>query len=214
MSDTIWVAIIGALGLVIAAGVTAYFTHLANTKKLVSGKVSEKQGSISVPSDDDKIIKDERKNKNIIAPTSKKGVFVSNVVIEAETRAVIYLENNSGYDYRDVFVEIIDGDGVLDPRHSQPQLPARVNLYSKDGKMVLENTVWYNRSIMLMTVASYDKTKNNIRFLGQNIIYFLESGSVDLFVKGKTLDGRRDVKEIKVTATIDNSKLKIQVHEP
>jgi len=36
MADIILVAIIGAVGTVIAAGTTAYFTHLANNKKLAS----------------------------------------------------------------------------------------------------------------------------------------------------------------------------------
>jgi len=67
MTDTVLVAIITAVGAVVAAGITAYFTHLANIKKQTSSEVSEKKGTIFIlnPSDGDEIIVSANESKPI-----------------------------------------------------------------------------------------------------------------------------------------------------
>ena len=153
-----------------------------------------------------------KKNKNASGAEKRSWLFYSKTTFEADdTRAVIHFTNTSNNDYKDVIAEIIDGDGVLDPRFTASNLPTQITLYLNDGKSVSENTVWRSKTDVFSIIASYDRTKGNIRFHGKNTVYFIESGSVELMVQGKKESGERDTEKMKISASVNKGSLKVEV---
>ncbi|MEZ4731602.1 MAG: SH3 domain-containing protein [Caldilineaceae bacterium] len=67
MTDTIWVAIIGSLSTIAAAGITAYFAYKTNADKKNATVTSEKRGFISIltPRDGENITVYANENKPI-----------------------------------------------------------------------------------------------------------------------------------------------------
>ena len=134
-------------------------------------------------------------------------IVIAESELDSKSIKSIQLTNKSGYDYTDVHAEIVNFDGILDPRYNPPNYPVEMNLFSQKGKRVTRESVWENHSIFELQTANNNIAKGNFVFMGREPIYFLGSGTATILVKGKKPNGKRDVKTIKATVSVKNNEL-------